>query len=531
MTTMNPPRDTAAAPIASAGHAEPGDLRATGPSPLDWHDGFVHRHIGPRPGDIAEMLAALGFDASTPSSTRSSPPRFASTARSICPPPRARARAASTNSSTSSGHRAARTRSGVPASGWATTARSRPRSSCATSWRTRAGTRSTRPTSPRSARAGSRPCSTSRRWSRTSRAPHRQRQPARRGHRRRRGDGDVRQHRAKQAARGSSSRIDCHPQTIAVVRTRPSRWASSSSWGTCAGGHRLRATAALAGVLLQYPTPTGASTCSAAVIDRAITTPARRSSPRATCSLTLLTPPGEWGADIAVGSAQRFGVPMGFGGPHAGFIATHEKHVRQAAGSARGRVEGRARGNPALRLAIQTREQHIRRDRATSNICTAQVLLAIIAAMYACYHGPTGLQAHRHARPRADARPRARPRGSGARCPAGARLRHAARRARPGGRRTRCSPRPRPPGSTSATSATAASASRSTRPSTRARRLRPAECFGGAQRAPMPTPARRADTDLPGRSRARAYHDAPGLQPPRARPRCCGTSSSSRTAT
>ncbi|MDH3785744.1 MAG: aminomethyl-transferring glycine dehydrogenase, partial [Acidobacteriota bacterium] len=179
-----------------------------------------------------------------------------------------------------------------------------------------------------------------------------------------------------------------HPQTIAVLRTR----ADGFGIDLQVGDPFTADLTSCFGVLLQHPATDGRLRDVSPLVERAGAADCRvvmAIDPLASC---LLRAPGELGADIAVGSAQRFGVPMGFGGPHAGFIAATDAFKRLIPG----RVVGLSRdesGRPALRLAMQTREQHIRRDKATSNICTAQVLLANIAAMYAVYHGPEGLRA------------------------------------------------------------------------------------------------------------------------------------------
>ncbi|MDG2282525.1 MAG: aminomethyl-transferring glycine dehydrogenase, partial [Longimicrobiales bacterium] len=180
----------------------------------------------------------------------------------------------------------------------------------------------------------------------------------------------------------------CHPQTIDVVKTRA--WPLGID--VVVGDHTsFELTDDVFGVLLQYPATDGRVLDYQNFAERAHAIGATVVAASDLMALTLLTPPGEWGADIVVGNSQRFGVPMGFGGPHAAFMSAKDSFKRKLPGRIIG-VSVDADGNPALRMALQTREQHIRRDKATSNICTAQVLLAIMAGAYAVYHGPEGLK-------------------------------------------------------------------------------------------------------------------------------------------
>ncbi|MET9651441.1 aminomethyl-transferring glycine dehydrogenase [Streptomyces sp. JL2001] len=185
---------------------------------------------------------------------------------------------------------------------------------------------------------------------------------------------------------------DTMPQTIAVIETRAEPTGVEVVVADLGEGIPAEiAERGVFGVLLQYPGASGAVRDLKAVVDQAHELGAIVTVAADLLALTLLTSPGELGADIAVGTTQRFGVPMGFGGPHAGYMAVQDKHARSLPGRLVG-VSVDADGNRAYRLALQTREQHIRREKATSNICTAQVLLAVMAGMYAVYHGPDGLK-------------------------------------------------------------------------------------------------------------------------------------------
>jgi len=180
---------------------------------------------------------------------------------------------------------------------------------------------------------------------------------------------------------------DCHPQTIEVVRTR----AEPLGLRVEVGSDAQMLAADAFGVLIQYPASTGAVRDPSAIVAAVHARGGLVAVAADLLALTLLKAPGEWGADMVIGSSQRFGVPFGFGGPHAAFLACKDGFKRSMPGRLVG-VSVDSQGKPAYRLTLQTREQHIRREKATSNICTAQVLLAVMASMYAVYHGPEGLK-------------------------------------------------------------------------------------------------------------------------------------------
>jgi glycine dehydrogenase len=181
---------------------------------------------------------------------------------------------------------------------------------------------------------------------------------------------------------------ECFPQTIELLKTRAKPLGIELVIGDF---KTVTLNDKLYGALLQYPAATGVVHDYADFVERAKANGMTVAVAADILSLVLLTPPGEWGADVVLGSTQRFGVPMGYGGPHAAFFACRDAHKRSMPGRIIG-VSVDADGNPALRMALQTREQHIRREKATSNICTAQALLAIMASMYAVYHGVDGLR-------------------------------------------------------------------------------------------------------------------------------------------
>ncbi len=200
---------------------------------------------------------------------------------------------------------------------------------------------------------------------------------------------------AKRSVKSTSHRFvvagDAHPQTIEVIQTRAAPMGievvlanSLEEWNAALEGDYFA-------VLAQYPATSGRIDDLRADVEKAHSKKAAFIAAADLLALTLITPPGEWGADIVVGTTQRFGMPMGAGGPHAAYMACRDEFKRSMPGRLVG-VSVDAHGKPAYRLALQTREQHIRREKATSNICTAQVLPAVIASMYAVYHGPQGLQ-------------------------------------------------------------------------------------------------------------------------------------------
>ena len=180
----------------------------------------------------------------------------------------------------------------------------------------------------------------------------------------------------------------CYPQTIEILKTR----SEPLNIELIIGDHNLiELSEDFFGIILQYPAKYGEVLDYTQIVEKSKSLEIGVSVAADLLSLSILTPPGEWGADVVIGTSQRFGIPMGYGGPHAAYFATHEKYKR----SIPGRIIGVTKdldGNKALRMALQTREQHIKRERATSNICTAQVLLAVMASMYGVYHGPDGIR-------------------------------------------------------------------------------------------------------------------------------------------
>ena len=196
-------------------------------------------------------------------------------------------------------------------------------------------------------------------------------------------------HRVTRGKNGDCFLMDsqCHPQTMSVVQTR----AEPIGLETVLGDPATAALDGVYAVVVQYPGTTGAIPDLASIVERCHANDTLVAVAADPLALIVLAPPGEIGADVVVGSTQRFGIPMGFGGPHAAYFAVRSQHQR----SLPGRLVGVSRdtgGRKALRLALQTREQHIRREKATSNICTSQVLLAVMASMYAIHHGPVGLR-------------------------------------------------------------------------------------------------------------------------------------------
>ncbi|MEZ0307621.1 MAG: aminomethyl-transferring glycine dehydrogenase subunit GcvPA, partial [Ramlibacter sp.] len=200
---------------------------------------------------------------------------------------------------------------------------------------------------------------------------------------------------AKRSVKSKSNRFivagDCHPQTIEVVQTRAKPLGIEVVLANSAGEWDSALASEFFAVLAQYPSTSGRIDDLRADVEKVHAKQAAFIVAADLLAMTLLVPPGEFGADIAVGTTQRFGMPMGAGGPHAAYMACRDEFKRSLPGRLVG-VSIDSHGNPAYRLALQTREQHIRREKATSNICTAQVLPAVVASMYAVYHGPQGLK-------------------------------------------------------------------------------------------------------------------------------------------
>lgn len=392
MTVMNTPntaeKNTDPNTATPAPANSPGDRRAVGDAPSDWHDGFVHRHIGPHVAGLQEMLKALGYDSMesfiddvVPSAIRRTEPL------DLCEPagraPKGEYELLNTLKAIANKNQTWRSCIGTGYHGTITPAVILRNVMENPAWYTQYT-----PYQPEISQGRLElllnfqtmisdltglPIANASMLDEGTAAAEAMAMAV---------SISPKQPRAFFAA------SHCHPQTIGVLKTR-----CASMSVTLEVGDPFAADfdpARYAGVLIQYPDTAGVIRCDREFVRTIKDAGALVVIAADPLALTLLVPPGELGADIAVGSVQRFGVPMGGGGPHAAYMATHEKYVRKMPGRLVG-VSKDANGDPALRLTLQTREQHIRRDRATSNICTAQVLLAIMAACYGMYHGPTGL--------------------------------------------------------------------------------------------------------------------------------------------
>ncbi len=394
MTVMNPsasdlkPSEQSPAIPPAGSESSPGNRRAVGDAPHAWHDGFVHRHIGPHAGGVRDMLETLGYasmdtfiDDVVPEAIRSREPL--ALAEPAGRAPRGEHELLSTLNRIAAKNQVWRSCLGMGYHGTITPPVILRNVMENPSWYTQYTPYQAEISQGRLelllnfqtmiADLTGLPIANASLLDEGTAAAEAMAMAV---------------NIAPKQPRAFFAANHCHPQTLGVLRTRcDSMGVGLTIADPFADGFDP---SQFAGVLVQYPDTSGSIHDFAELVRTVKDAGAVAIMAADPLALTLLTPPGELGADIAIGSVQRFGVPMGGGGPHAAYMATHESNIRKMPGRIVG-VSKDANGGPALRLTLQTREQHIRRDRATSNICTAQVLLAIMAACYGMYHGPTGL--------------------------------------------------------------------------------------------------------------------------------------------